>query len=66
MSNMATKSDFAQKLLTDLRQRKERMAAAQNSSRQSSQTSRGKILVNFPYVSANIAGSIPRDQQGVV
>lgn len=57
MSNMATKSDFAQKLLTDLRQRKERMAAAQNSSRQSSQTS---------YVSANIAGSIPRDQQGVV
>ncbi|KAL0391976.1 UNVERIFIED_CONTAM: hypothetical protein Sradi_2420400 [Sesamum radiatum] len=37
---MATKSDFAQKLLTDLRLRKERMAAAQNSSRQSGQTSR--------------------------
>ncbi|KAI3460318.1 hypothetical protein Pfo_016981 [Paulownia fortunei] len=37
---MATKSDFAQKLLNDLRLRKERMAAAQNSSRQSSQTSR--------------------------
>ncbi|KAL0432422.1 UNVERIFIED_CONTAM: hypothetical protein Slati_2576500 [Sesamum latifolium] len=37
---MATKSDFAQKLLTDLRMRKERMAAAQNSSRQSGQTSR--------------------------
>ncbi|KAL6504684.1 hypothetical protein OROHE_023442 [Orobanche hederae] len=37
---MATKSDFAQKLLHDLRVRKERMAAAQNSSRQSTQTSR--------------------------
>ncbi|KAK6117800.1 hypothetical protein DH2020_048457 [Rehmannia glutinosa] len=37
---MAAKSDFAQKLLNDLRVRKERMAAAQNSSRQSTQTSR--------------------------
>ncbi|KAL6504408.1 hypothetical protein OROGR_026331 [Orobanche gracilis] len=37
---MVTKSDFAQKLLHDLRVRKERMAAAQNSSRQSTQTSR--------------------------
>ncbi|XP_042035196.1 uncharacterized protein LOC121781535 [Salvia splendens] len=40
MSNMTTKPDFAQKLLNDLRQRKERMAATQHSSRQSSQTSR--------------------------
>ncbi|GFQ01789.1 hypothetical protein PHJA_002322800 [Phtheirospermum japonicum] len=36
---MATKSDFAQKLLNDLRVRKERMAVAQNSSRHSTQTS---------------------------
>ena len=42
MSNMTTKPDFAQKLLNDLRQRKERMAATQHSSRQSSQTSRGE------------------------
>ncbi|KAL3634284.1 hypothetical protein CASFOL_021338 [Castilleja foliolosa] len=37
---MATKSDFAQKLLNDLRVRKEKMAVAQTSSRQSTQTSR--------------------------
>ncbi|KAL8458989.1 hypothetical protein ACS0TY_036459 [Phlomoides rotata] len=37
---MTTRSDFAQKLLGDLRLRKEKMAAGQNSSRQSSQTSR--------------------------
>ncbi|XP_057785494.1 uncharacterized protein LOC131003046 [Salvia miltiorrhiza] len=37
---MTTRPDFAQKLLNDLRQRKERMAATQNSSRQSSQASR--------------------------
>ncbi|KAK4434525.1 hypothetical protein Salat_0615300 [Sesamum alatum] len=37
---MATKSDFAQKLLTDLRLRKERMAGCQNSSRPPGQTSR--------------------------
>ncbi|CAA0813332.1 Unknown protein [Striga hermonthica] len=36
----ASKSDFAQKLLHDLRARKERMAAAQSSSRQSTHTSR--------------------------
>lgn len=42
--NMATKSDFAQKLLGDLRLRKEKMAASQNSSRQSSQTPRGEHL----------------------
>ncbi|PIN06968.1 hypothetical protein CDL12_20469 [Handroanthus impetiginosus] len=40
MSNMTTKSDFAQKLLSDLRLRKEKMAATQNSSRQSGQSSR--------------------------
>ena len=38
---MAAKSDFAQKLLHDLRLRKERMATAQNSS-SSNLTSRGK------------------------
>ncbi|GER42463.1 CRM family member 2 [Striga asiatica] len=37
---MASKSDFAQKLLHDLRARKEKMAAAQSSSRQSTHTSR--------------------------
>ncbi|KAL7124399.1 hypothetical protein ABFS83_14G046000 [Erythranthe nasuta] len=43
---MATKSDFAQKLLQDLRMRKEKMAAPQNSSRQSSQTS--KVMQGNP------------------
>ncbi|KAK4490326.1 hypothetical protein RD792_000996 [Penstemon davidsonii] len=37
---MATKSDFAQKLLHDLRLRKEKMTVTQNSSRHSGQTSR--------------------------
>ncbi|KAL9140575.1 hypothetical protein ABFS82_14G045700 [Erythranthe guttata] len=43
---MATKSDFAQKLLQDLRMRKEKMSAPQNSSRQSSQTS--KVMQGNP------------------
>lgn len=48
---MATKSDFAQKLLGDLRLRKEKMAAVQNSSRQSRQTSRGE---HFSYHSQTL------------
>ncbi|KAG8389940.1 hypothetical protein BUALT_Bualt01G0031200 [Buddleja alternifolia] len=43
---MSTKPDFAQKLLHDLRVRKERMATTQNSSRQSSQTSSRDMHAN--------------------
>ncbi|KAL1532913.1 hypothetical protein AAHA92_32866 [Salvia divinorum] len=65
---MTTKPDFAQKLLNDLRQRKERMAATQNSSRQSSQpsrvtrgTSRGARQMNV----LDSAGSTTRGSRSV-
>ncbi|KAH6824947.1 hypothetical protein C2S53_008210 [Perilla frutescens var. hirtella] len=72
---MTTKSDFAQKLLTDLRVRKERMSAAQNSSRQSSQasrvtrgssgqTSRGSRQINVLESTSSVTGKTSRRSNG--